>query len=353
MRRDGATSLDPLTGSGRRRTLDLRASVEQAAAFRPHPLAVGGHRQTLLGYWQRRFLKWPLPTEDMIVDAGDGVRLLLRTSWQPGIREGRPTLVLVHGLGSSDQATYALATGRFAWERGWHVVRMNMRGAGDAEALCPRLYNAGVDGDLVAILRAVARMTTRLAVVGFSLGGNLALLALGRRAGDLPRGLIGAVAVSPPIDLAASAEALERPGNRFYQRWFMRGLCNGYVRRQRLSPDLYEAGRERNLRTIRQFDDAITAPYGGYRDAADYYFQSSAARYLSGVDRPALILTAADDPMVPAGSVASWELPPTVSREVVFTGGHMGFVGPTKAPGRFWAAERAVAFLEGHLQAAT
>lgn len=314
--------------------------------FRPHRLLVGGHRQTLVGYWRRRRLTWTLPTEDVVVEAGEDVRLLVRASWQPGPREERPALVLVHGLGSSDQASYALATGHFAWERGWHVLRMNMRGAGDGEALCPRLYNAGLDHDLVAVLKAAAAATPRVAIVGFSLGGNLALLALGRRAADLPPGLVAAVSVSAPLDLAACADALERPGNRLYQDWFMRGLRASYIRRQRLRPDLYEPGRERNLRTVRQFDDAITAPYGGYRDAAEYYFQASSGRYLGGIDRPTLILTAADDPMVPAPSVASWDLSPAVSREMVSTGGHMGFVAPSDAPAQFWAGERAVLFLD-------
>jgi predicted alpha/beta-fold hydrolase len=172
-------------------------------------------------------------------------------------------------------------------------------------------------------------------------------LALGRRASDLPPGLFAAVSVSAPLDLAACADALERPDNRLYQDWFMRGLRASYVRRQRLLPHLYEAGRERNLRTVREFDDAITAPYGGYRDAAEYYFQSSSGRYLGGIDRPTLILSAADDPMVPARSVAAWELSSAVTREVVSTGGHMGFVAPTDAPAHFWAGERALHFLDG------
>lgn len=320
--------------------------MNTARPFRPHRLLIGGHRQTLVGYWRRHRLTWTLPTEDLIVEAGEDVRLLVRASWQAGAREKRPALVLVHGLGSSDQASYALATGRLAWQRGWHVLRMNMRGAGDGEALCPRLYNAGLDQDLVAVLKAAAAATPRVAMVGFSLGGNLALLALGRRASELPPGLFAAVSVSAPLDLAACADALERPVNRLYQDWFMRGLRASYIRRQRLRPDLYEGGREQGLRTVRQFDDAITAPYGGYRGAADYYFRSSSGRYLGGIDRPTLILTAADDPMVPASSVASWELSTAVSREMLSTGGHMGFVAPTDAPAHFWAGERAICFLE-------
>jgi predicted alpha/beta-fold hydrolase len=246
------------------------------SAFRPARGTAGGHRQTLLGYWYRRRLRWDAPAEDLIVEAGDDVRLLARVSWQDGARAARPAVVIVHGLGGCDAAGYVVSTARLARARGWHVARMNMRGAGDGEALCPRLYNAGLDGDLLAVLAAMARHTPTLAVVGFSLGANLALLALARGGDRVPAGLAAAVAVSPPLDLAACADALARP---------------------------------------------------------------------------ALVLAAHDDPMVPGESVARWPLPASglVQREMTATGGHVGFVAPTGAPGRFWAAERALAFLTGAL----
>ena len=315
--------------------------------FAPGRAAVGGHRQTLLGYWYRRHLRWDSPAEDLVVEAGDDVRLLARVTWQEGRRDARPALVIVHGLGGCDAAGYAVATGRLALARGWHVARMNMRGAGDAEALCPRLYNAGLDGDLLAVLAALAPHTGTLAVVGFSLGANLALLALARGGDRLPAALVGVAAVSPPLDLAASADAIGRPSNCLYQSYFVRNLKAAYRRRQRLRPDLYEAGRERGLRTIREYDDVITAPYGGYASAEEYYAASSAGPRLGALTRPALVLAALDDPMVPGESVARWPLPASglVQREMTATGGHVGFVAPTAAPGRFWAAERALAFV--------
>jgi predicted alpha/beta-fold hydrolase len=317
--------------------------------FTPARGTAGGHRQTLLGYWYRRHLRWDTPAEDLVVEAGDDVRLLARVTWQEGRRDARPALVVVHGLGGCDAAGYAVSTGRLALAQGWHVARMNMRGAGDAEALCPRLYNAGLDGDLLAVLAAMARHTPTLAVVGFSLGANLALLALARGGDRLPEGLAAVVAVSPPLDLAACASALERPANRLYQSYFVRNLKAAYGRRQRLRPDLYEAGRERGLRTIREYDDVITAPYGGYGSAAEYYAASSAGPRLSALTRPALVLAALDDPMVPGDSVARWPLPASglVQREMTSTGGHVGFAAPTSALGRFWAAERALAFVGG------
>jgi len=165
---------------------------------------------------------------------------------------------------------------------GWQVLRMNMRGAGDSARICPRLYNAGLDTDLVAALDAVTRVAPRVAVIGFSLGANLALLALGRSARRLPAGLLGVVAVSPPLDLAACVAALERPTNHLYQAYFLRNLRLSYRYRQRLCPELYEAGRELGPRTIREWDEAITAPYGGYASADQYYARSSAGRTSRG-----------------------------------------------------------------------
>jgi predicted alpha/beta-fold hydrolase len=316
--------------------------------FRPLPFLRGGHLQTLLGFWSRRRLRWTFPAEDLVVDAVDGVRLLVRASWQPE-REERPTLLLVHGLGGSDGSSYSIAVGSMAWGLGWNVARMNMRGAGDSEALCARLYHAGVDADLLAVLQAVAARTPVLAPVGFSLGANLVLLTLGRQAARVPAGVFASAAVSPPLDLAACADALGRRGNRVYERHYVQDLQRAYRRRQSRLPELYEAGRESRLRTVREYDDAITAYYGGFHSADDYYERSSAGPQLVKIDRPTLILAAADDPMIPGESVARWPLPSSgvVQREMLPTGGHVGFVGPTSAPGRFWAGERVMHFLEG------
>jgi uncharacterized protein len=316
--------------------------------FRPAHGTRGGHRQTLLGFWHRRHLRWELPTDDVVVDAGDGVQLLLRATWQPGDPAARPALVTVHGLGGWDQAGYGLATGLYAYGRGWHVIRMNMRGAGDSARIFAGLYNAGLDRDLLAAVSLVATRVPVVAVMGFSLGANLALLALGRSGDGVPGALRAAVAVSPPLDLAACAARLESLGNRIYQRYFMRNLRIAYRYRQSLRPDLYEPGRELRPRTIREWDEAITAPYGGYPSAAEYYARSSSGPYLTAIRHPTLILAAEDDPLIPGESVARWPLPASgvVVREMVPTGGHVGFVADTAAPGRFWAAERAIDFLE-------
>jgi len=183
--------------------------------------------------------------------------------------------------------------------------------------------------------------------VACSLGANLALLMLGRRRARLPPALGGVAAICPPLDLSACADALEAPGNGVYQHYFVQMLAESYRRRNRARPDLFAEGRERGLRTVRGFDDRITAPFGGYESAAQYYELSSAGPWLASIERPAFVLAAADDPMIPVASVAAWPLSPSVRLEIAPTGGHVGFVGRSRAPGWFWAPDRALDFLEG------
>ena len=255
--------------------------------------------------------------------------------------------MLVHGLQGSDRSSYALATGLYAWRRGWHVVRMNMRGAGDSESICPRLYNAGLDGDLVAAVTAIAQRTPRVGLAGFSLGGNLVLLALARSREQIPGAVFGAATVSAPLDLAACTRALERRENWIYERRFMSELRATYRRLQKSMPGLYAAGRERGVATIREYDTRITAPYGGYASVDEYYSESSAGPRLHSIQHPCLLLSAADDPMIPCETIAHWPLPGNLTREILPTGGHVGFVAKSEVPGQFWAAERLLAFLEG------
>jgi uncharacterized protein len=316
--------------------------------FHPWPLTRGGHRQTLIGRLVRSGLAWQLPTEDVVLPAPGGARLLLRATWQPGSREASPSLLLVHGLGGDDASAYMVSTGRLAYSRGWHVLRMNMRGAGDGGSVTHHLYNAGLTGDLLAALDFVAASSKAVAVAGFSLGASLTLLTLGRERSHVPQAVRAAVAVAVPADLAECAVRLEEGLNTLYSVHFLRELRRVWRDRARRFPELYPPGRERAPRTLRAWDDAITAPLGGYDGADDYYARSSAGPWLSSIDRPTLVLNAADDPIVPPSTVTRWALPEdgSVRVEVSPTGGHVGFLGPSCAPGHFWAADRVMAFVE-------
>ncbi len=319
-------------------------------SFNPPWFARGGHTQTILGYFHRRNLRWSLSADDLVVESEPGIRILCRATWQPGDRARSPALILLHGMGGRDESTYMLSTGLHAFAAGWHVVRMNMRGAGDSFEICPRLYNAGLEVDLVAVARSVAAQTPRVALFGASLGGNQVLLAVSRSRAALPTEVKAAVAVSAPVDLLACSDALHKPGNRVYVSRFVADLIASYTRIQARNPGMYEAGREVGVRTVREFDEKITAPYAGFLSAEDYYTRSSSGPWLHNIDRPTLIISAEDDPMIPAASVRKFALPESgaVTREILPTGGHVGFAAATSAPGRFWAAERCLSFLSAH-----
>jgi predicted alpha/beta-fold hydrolase len=227
---------------------------------------------------------------------------------------------------------------------------MNMRGCGDGLKVCARLYHSGVSTDLLAVLEWLAHNAERVAVCGFSLSANLTLLTLARHKDRIPRKVRGAVAVCPPIDLAACADALARRRNRLYQHYYMGKLKRSYRIRQALRPDLYAPGLEGPPRNVREYDDAIVARYGGFRDADDYYAQSSAGPLLTQLEHPVLMISPVNDPMIPIESVEHWPLPESVTAEFTRSGGHVGFVGKTRAPGSFWAAERALEFLETRME---
>jgi predicted alpha/beta-fold hydrolase len=311
--------------------------------FQPSVFLPGGHLQTIGGHVVRSFLRWPYSSEDVVVESTDGARLLLRASWQA--ERDRPALLLVHGLEGSDRAPYVLATGILAYRAGWHVVRMNMRGCGDSLAVCPRLYNAALTSDLLATMHWLAGRVSRFALVAFSLGANLSLLTASREKPRLPREFAALATVSPPLDMSRSADELERPSNFIYQLRFVLSLQSSYRRRQRLSPERYAPGRERGLKTLRAFDDVITAHYGGYRDAEHYYQSASAGPRLKDIELPTLVLASRNDPFIPVESISHWERSSAVVLELTPSGGHVGFVGAKGPPRRFWAAHRVVSWL--------
>ena len=325
------------------------ARMTASQTFKPLFGLSGGHRQTLAGHLFRAGLTWNAPTQDFVVDAPDQIQLLLRASWQSEPRRDRPALLLVHGLEGCDRSAYMLSTGELAYGNGWHVVRMNMRGCGDALEICPRLYNAGVTTDLLAVLEWLASHVNHIAICGFSLGANLALLTSARHRESVPESLRAIAAVCPPLDLSAAADALAGASNRLYQVYFMNRLKSSYIQRQKLLHDLYAPDLARECRTVREYDDAVVAPYGGFENAEDYYTRSSSGTHLTSLERPTLILSSADDPMIPVQSVVRWSVPTCVHREITPTGGHVGFVGETRAPGRFWAAERVMHFFDVHI----
>jgi predicted alpha/beta-fold hydrolase len=276
--------------------------TEWLTQFHPPAFLQGGHAQTLAGnYWPRQPLAIPTQSEIVTVDPSDGSRVLCHTHWQPSdVMSERLTILLVHGLEGSSDSRYMQGISARAWAEGCNIIRMNMRNCGGTESWTPTLYHSGLSADVGAVASHFAARygLQRVALAGYSMGGNLVLKLAGELAGNPPAWLRAVVGVSPAADLAASADALHEPANRIYEWHFLRNLMGRFRRKAQLFPAIYSPAGIGPVRSVREFDEKITARYSGFTGADDYYYRASAARVASQIAIQALVLHALDDPFI-------------------------------------------------------
>jgi predicted alpha/beta-fold hydrolase len=322
--------------------------------FEPHPLLKNGHLMTIAAaFWVRKFA---LPSaEERLFMVDRESKILGHCHWQEGKQRETPVIALVHGLEGSSDSNYMRGIAEKAWASGFHVVRLNQRNCGGTEKLTPTLYNSGMSGDYRAVLEELANGDgfEQIFFAGYSMGGNLVTKMAGEFGENIPRQLRGVCAVCPAVDLAASADALERWDNRFYQERFVRGLKERYARKAELFPLRYSKNGFGPIRTVREFDDAITAPAFGYKDAQAYYESASAKRVVGQIRVPFLLITAQDDPFVPYHAIRASGAAENPATRLVAPrhGGHCGFVSRHSGKKRFWAEERIVNFCREQLRA--
>lgn len=285
--------------------------------FRPLWPWIGGDLQTL-----RNRLRPPpvslaaYPAERLAIETGDGTGDRLEGLLQrPKTAENRPLVVLVHGLTGSRDSLYIQVSSMHLLAAGFPVLRVDLRGAGAPETPPKTFYHGGKTGDLTAIHRAMATVfpAKKTVFVGFSLGGNVVLKHFSEQNAD--DRLLAAVSISAPIDLKAAQLRLSAPRNRIYHRHLLADM-----KRER------GGGAAAGIATILDFDNRIVAPANGFRDAEDYYRQSSAAPRLGAIRHPALLIHAADDPWIPIDSYRRIDLRnPALTLLLTPSGGHVGF----------------------------
>jgi uncharacterized protein len=319
--------------------------------FTPPWLLRNPHLMTLASaFWPRRF-----PAMGRVVarefETEPETRLLAACHWQ---REPQrhPTLVLVHGLEGSIESNYMRGIAEEGLRAGFNALRVNQRNCGGTEGLTPTLYNSSLSDDYRAIISELIRedRLPEIFAVGYSMGGNLVLKMAGEMGTAAPPELRGIAGVCPAIDLAAGADALDEPQNRLYQWRFVRGLKKRVREKERLFPQRYKFGSMEEVRSVRQFDDAITAPHSGFRDAADYYAQASARQLLARIAVPTLLLAAQDDPVVPFASFRDPAIAqnPHITLLAPLHGGHCAFISTANGGPRFWAEAQIVEFCRAH-----
>jgi uncharacterized protein len=312
------------------------------------PLFRGGHRQTLYAWAKpRRFPGLPAP-EERYFDVAEHARVLAHCHWHDR-RSEHPTFLLLHGLEGSSLAHYICGISDKAWAAGWNVVRLNQRNCGNTEHLSRGLYHSGLTDDPLNVMRELIEVDHLQAVViaGYSLGGNLALKLAGELGDAAPPQLKAVCAVSPTMELGVCVEALERRSNVLYEWNFIRNLRARMKRKSAAWPNVFDLTPLGRVRTVRQFDEAFTAPHHGFRDATDYYHRASAMRVVDRIRVPALIITAEDDPFVPTAPFrdALVTSNPNLTVVITRTGGHCAYVEKSQdGYDGYWAEREIVRF---------
>ena len=296
--------------------------------------------------WRRKFF---LPaSQERLFPVDSTSKLLGHCNWQEGRRLDVPVLALVHGLEGSSDSNYMKGIAEKAWAKGFHVIRLNQRNCGGTELLTPTLYNSGMSGDYRAVFEELADQDGFEAIffAGYSMGGNLVTKMAGEFGTNSPLQLRGVASVCPALNLAACADELQRWDNYFYEQRFVRGLVRRYAHKAKLFPELYPKNGFGTIRTVREFDDAITAPQFGFKDAAEYYESAGAKKVVGQVRVPYLLITAQDDPFVPFEAIraARVDQNPWIQFVAPKHGGHCGFVSRHGGHKRFWAEEKIVEF---------
>ena len=309
------------------------------------PLVRQGDLQTILAhYWPRRLNPHERLHEERLFDTEPGTKVLARVHSFPAPRLGRerPTVLAVHGLTACDRAPYMLTTVTAALRFGFDCVRLNVRNCGGTEHLCRTLYHSGLTSDLRAVVDALSPRP--LFILGFSMGGNIALKLAGEWAARRPPNVRGICAISPPIRLDVCSRNIGRRRNAVYERRFLLQL-RATMRRKRVAmPEFFPAGPLPRPGSIWEFDDTITAPAFGFSDAADYYHNCSAAGFLDEVRTPALVIQSQDDPFIPfeAFDVPAFRSNPWLRLAAPPQGGHVAFLASGRD--RFWAHAQAMRF---------
>jgi predicted alpha/beta-fold hydrolase len=325
----------------------VETTQTKTPVFRSRRGLSGGHRQTLASFFLARRIALP-PAEARLVEVEPGVKVLAHCHWQAD-RQNTLTAILVHGLEGSSESQYMLGIAAKGLALGMNVVRLNQRNCGGTESLAPTLYHSGRSSDIAAVAQNLIDQDaiSGLALVGFSMGGNLVLKLAGEWGSTGPRKFRAVAAVCPAVDLAASADALHLRSNRLYEEYFMWKLKGRLRDKARLFPGAFDTSRLRGIRTLREFDDKITAYYCGFAGAVDYYDRAAAAHVVDRIAVPAFILHAANDPFIRI-------LPDTRQKilnnpHIMFLetedGGHCSYLSEAEGDDGHWAETQVVEFL--------
>ena len=334
-------------------TMSFMARASGEHTYRPAWWVPGPHAQTLWGKIARRWPALPTRHERWRTPDNDFIELL-RLDAGPN----RPRLFLLHGLEGTARSHYVGGLLQMAKSRDWGADLLLFRGCGSEPNQAARFYHSGETTDLAFALSRVLEEfpAAPILLCGVSLGGNVLLKWLGERGESLPDRVRAAATISVPYDLERGSRHISRGFSRLYERHFLRTLRRKAAAKLARYPGLFDREALRRARTLYDFDDVVTAPVHGFRDAHDYYSRSSSLGFLKRIRRPTFLLSAVDDPFLPAEVLAQVR---EVARENLYLeleflgrGGHVGFVGGLPWRPIYYAERRIGDFFDAALSRA-
>ena len=260
----------------------------------------------------------------------------------------RKLVILSHGLEGNTHRPYMVGMARMMNRTGWDALAWNYRACSGEINRQLRMYHNGCIDDLDCVVRHALKNGAYdiVALIGFSLGGNLTMMYLGSMGSKLDRRIQRSVVFSVPCDLKAGALELAKVKNYIYMKQFLVSLHEKIKLKMEQMPGVINDDGYGRIRDFRGFDDRYTAPINGFKDAEDYWFKCSSGRFLHAITVPTLIVNALDDPFLADGCypVRQAEQSTQVHLEMPRSGGHVGFVQFNK-DGSYWSENRAVEFL--------
>jgi uncharacterized protein len=306
-------------------------------------LLANGHLQTLLPALLRKVTGVAYQRERIATPDGD----FLDLDW---VVKGSPRLaVIAHGLEGSSQRAYVRGMVKALASKGWDAVVWNARGCSGEPNRGLRFTHSGATEDLHTVIAHLtnSRACDELALIGFSLGGNVTLKYLGERSRDLHPWIRKAVTFSVPCDLRSGSLQLASLTNQIYMRHFLVSLRQKIRAKMKSMPGKIHDRDYRRLRTFKDFDDRYTAPIHGFADAEDYWRQCSCRPTLKNISIPTLLINARNDPFLAEACypIAEAEANPNLHLEMPASGGHVGFI-TFNQQGEYWSESRALAFLK-------
>jgi predicted alpha/beta-fold hydrolase len=255
--------------------------------------------------------------------------------------------VISHGLEGSTQSSYVRGMTACLLSIGWDVLAWNMRGCGDTPNRLVPWYHSGQSCDLrLVVNEALEQHHGEIALIGFSVGGNITLKYLGEEGSSLTSRIKHAVVVSVPTDLRGSAEVLSRTRNRLYMEYLLRPLRRRMREKYSRFPGVFDIDALSSIKTFREFDERFTAPFHGFASVNQYWEQSSSRAYLASISVPTLAISALDDPFL-SPSCFPFEIARNHRHLLLETpphGGHVGFLDSFSLK-TTWLEKRVASFL--------